>query len=343
MGHPSGDLVSWLPLLRRRLGPELANDPAFARLQNLRCRLSPRALGVLEVRLAPDLPPEREAVDLALRLRPGAPPEDLPEADRGRRPGAWMPPHLAEFLSRWTVSGEEGRVPSVWLELDLDPAPAVPSAPGVYAELCDADPAWLTEELFPRLRGTALSAAERFWVHRCAGRLPAGARLLYAASMLSRTGSRCRLEIAGLSASGLAAYAAEVLDHPWVGEAAALFADCDKRTLAFDVGEAVSPRIGIAGSWFRSPRREPRWAGLLSELVERGLCAAAKREALLGWSGSDSLWTAGRDWPAELGGGFHLARSLSHLKLVAWPDRPPEAKAYLAFQPFSPPSRSGDG
>lgn len=283
---------------------------------------------MLEVRLAPHLPPEQEAVDLSIRLRPGAPPEVLPG----------LPPPLAGFLSRWTVSGEEGRVPSVWLELDLDlePAPvsAPSSAPGVYAELRDADPVWLAEELFPRLRGDALTAAERRWVYRCADRLPAGAQLLYASSMLSRAGSRCRLEIAGLSATGLAAYAAEVLGHPWVGEAAAPLADCDKLTLAFDVGEAISPRIGIAGSWFRSPRREPRWAGVLAELVERGLCAPAKREALLGWSGSDSLWTAGRDWPLELSGGFHLARSLSHLKLVAWPDRSPEAKAYLAFQPF---------
>jgi hypothetical protein len=152
--------------------------------------------------------------------------------------------------------------------------------------------------------------------------------------MLSRPDGRVRLEIAGLRASEIGDYAAEVLGHPWVRDSAALFQGFDKLTLAVDLGATISSRLGIAGSCFRSPTREPRWGELLADFVDRGLCSPAKRDAVLRWSGSDSVWTAA-DWPVEeLGGSFHLARSLSHLKLVAWPDRPPEAKAYLAFQPF---------
>ncbi len=124
---------------------------------------------------------------------------------------------------------------------------------------------------------------------------------------------------------------------PDVTRAASLLEGAERLHLSFDVtAEEILPRIGLEGSFPRQPPREPRWRSLLTRLVEEGLCSPDKRDALLRWPGYDSFWTAPERWPlAEAGPRGFCVRALSHLKLACHPDREPEAKAYLAFDPLN--------
>src|SRR5262249_25149659 len=71
--------------------------------------------------------------------------------------------------------------------------------------------------------------------------------------------------------------------------------------------------------------REGRWRPLLDALAERGLCTAAKREALLAWYGL-AWWSLPHQlWPTP------AARLINHVKLVYQPGRALEAKGYVGF------------
>jgi hypothetical protein len=293
--------------------------------------------GVLELRLAPG-PGE---VDLSLRLKEPAQGSRLAERV--------SPPHLASFLRRWSEpAGPFRRLHSVWLEFDLDREPqglpALP-IPIVCAKLLPGtDAGWILDGLIPALRGSPLGVDQRRLVAHCLRKIPAPAALLYVFSLLSRDSEAVRLEIFGLDPSGVLGYLKKVSPGvlAWVGEASGLFAGVERIHLSLDIGAEILPRIGIAGSFSHLPRQEPRWRDLFDRLVARGLCAAEKRDAALGWPGYDSFWTAPERWPA---GPAALAnfcvRSLSHVKVVCRPDVEPEAKVYLMFGPLNRTGAAG--
>jgi hypothetical protein len=122
-----------------------------------------------------------------------------------------------------------------------------------------------------------------------------------------------------------------------VEEIVPLFEGVERIHLSFDIGEEISPRIGIEGSFLRLPHRETRWAELFERLIERGLCSPEKRDAALAWPGYDSFRTARDRWPAGAGSRNVCVRSLSHVKVVSRPEREPEAKVYLLVTPFARP------
>jgi hypothetical protein len=115
----------------------------------------------------------------------------------------------------------------------------------------------------------------------------------------------------------------------------------DRVLLDIDVGETVSPKIGLE-CYFdgnRQPRREPRWGAFLNSLVLNGLCTADKRDALLAYPGYVDEHAHSVPWPSplrrasQLLGGRSLStfvRSLHHVKIVYRPGEQLEAKAYLA-------------
>jgi hypothetical protein len=191
----------------------------------------------------------------------------------------------------------------------------------------------IVESLLPSLHGRPLSEAQSRLVRRCHGEIPEESCLLYVFSLLSRPGSPVRMEIFGLDPAGALAYLHRVAPHaaPPLTEIAPLFEGIDRPHLSFDLGTEILPRVGLEGSFAR--QREPRWADLFARLVARGLCTTAERDAILAWPGYDTFWTATADWPLERAGiggmsGF-CVRALSHVKVVAQPGRPPEAKVYL--------------
>lgn len=251
-----------------------------------------------------------------------------------------LPSSTRDFLARWAEpEGPLAPVRSVWLEFDLDRAPA----PVLCAKLPrGADSGWLTGTLLPIFLGHPLPAGQRALILACLDALPASASLLYVFNLRARGSDAVRLEIFGLEPAGILCCLQRMAPEtiPAIEAVVPLFEGVERLHLSFDVTEEILPRIGLEGSFPRQPRREPRWASLFEALVRRGLCSPEKRDALLAWTGYDTFWTAPDRWPvATLGPAGACIRLLSHLKVVCRPDREPEAKAYLVF---GPPDRSSD-
>jgi hypothetical protein len=324
------DLGDWLRVVLPRLPGELADPDSRVRLIDLGSRLPGSCPAILEVRLAPP----SSQVDLSLCVRdPGA---------ARRVAAAAAAPATRLLLERWAAGGLPA-VPSIWLEWDLEPT-GVPT-PSVIAKLgSSAEPGWVTGELLPALAGEPLAPRQRELAERCLAAIPPPGRLLYAFGLLGRPGRPLRFEICGIEAPALLSYlelfsAGHALRLTGLAPLFAQIAQPERLHLSFDLladGE-IGPRFGLEGSLARLPRREPRWAALFERLVRAGLCDPVRRDAVLAWPGWDSFRTAPEVWPvaglAEGEGGLagFCARGVSHVKVVSWPDRPPETKAYLAF------------
>jgi hypothetical protein len=245
-----------------------------------------------------------------------------------------LPPHLAAFLAAWAeLDGSFLPVRSVWLEFDLEgehPPPPIPCA-----KLGGAmEPEWLTDTLLSTLHGRPLEFSQQEAVRRCLAALPAPAHLLYVFSLFPRNPAAVRLEFFGLDPTGILKAVRRLSPETMAAaaEVAPLFTGVDRIHLSLDLTSEVQPRIGIEGSFARLPEREPRWGEVFERWVQAGLCTPEKRDAALAWSGYDTYRTAPEAWPvAAVGRRGFCVRSLSHVKVVCWPDRPPEAKVYLAF------------
>ncbi len=250
---------------------------------------------------------------------------------------------VRELLLEWSQRRAElAPVSSIWLELDLPGDPVERRAeplpePLVCAKLHGGPKVeWVVDVLLPRLHGRPLSPAQRRTLRRCLAEIQPPGRLLYVFSLLPRPGGAVRVELLGLDPPAMAGYL-ERIGPPGaarrVADLGRLISDGERYHLSFDIAEEIAPRIGVECSFERLPHREPRWRQLFDRLVASGLCAPAKRDAVLAWPGVDSLRTAAARWPEHaVGLGGHCVRCLSHVKLVSLPDRPPEAKAYLLFQ-----------
>ena len=103
-------------------------------------------------------------------------------------------------------------------------------------------------------------------------------------------------------------------------------------TVHFDVGEGVSAKLGVEVTFGESSasfqRDDPEDTRLLDYLVEHDLCLPDKRDALLSWVGGFRLASRG---PSDAEAAPIFLRTISHIKLVFQPGRPPEAKAYLGL------------
>lgn len=291
---------------------------------------------VFEVRLAP----HASDVDFALRL---VEPKDLHGHPRA------TPPSHARFMAQgWPQLGFPEPISALWLEFDqrrvfdthnMDPVGAAPEDPVMCFKLSGNPTArWIAEELWPRSTGRVMPPAQRRCVARCLDALPpedggAAPKLLYVFDLSARGSDAIRLELFGLSATAAGKYLERVAGRraaAQLDEWTQRLGDCDRPHLSFDVYDEVGPRIGWELGFSRLPEHEPGWARLADRLVALGLADPEKREALFRWPGVDTVRSSPRHWPE--GGLGHCVRCLSHFKVVTWPDRPAEAKAYLLFE-----------
>lgn len=307
-------LRDWLRLVESHWTEPLFSRQATVRLHEVASLLPGDCLSILETRLTPAGGP----VDVSLRFFE-------------RQARRWT--HLAPPLAAW-CGGALPRVPSVWLEYDLDRDLEGLPLPVVSARLpAGIDPGGVADAVLPALHAEPLRAVQRALVLACCQAMPPSARLLYAFSLRGRGSDDVRLEI-GLDPDCAAPYVRAVAPghEERVGRLAELLRPVERFHLSFDVGDELRPRFGLEGSFARQPAREPGWTELFDRLGSRGLCTDAQRRAVFAWPGSDSLWTAPDAWPvAAVGARGHFVRSLSHVKLVAQPDRELEAKVYLAL------------
>jgi hypothetical protein len=163
--------------------------------------------------------------------------------------------------------------------------------------------------------------------------------------MLSRHPEAVRINVSGLSPTQLQSYLADIR---WEGSTndlettfTYLLGLVDRVVLCLDIGVQIYPQIGLECFFDRSPGKEPRWAAFLDNLAARGLCAPAKRDALLSWPGYTNPTTSKAPWPGDLilasmlqtSDTFSLlARKLSHIKINYQLDHLSEAKGYIGFQ-----------
>lgn len=297
--------------------------PAFERLREIARRLPGDGLAALEMRLAPGA----EAVDLSLKV-----------SQLYGLPDSFSSPHLRQLLRRWSA-GELPCVSSLWLELDLERSVGGLPDPVVCLEIARAaDPVQVLDAAFP-----ALDAAQRALTLRCLAEIPPPARLLYLFDLRARGTEAIRLEILGLAPDAASTFLARLAPPlaPAVADAAPLLAGAERPHLSFDIDPGgIGPRAGMEGSFVRWPHREPRWRKLFDRLVERGLCAPEKRDAVFAWPGQETFWDAPGRWPAEAAGTRGVCvRALSHVKVAVRPDHAPGAKVYLLFGWIGPAGR----
>lgn len=314
-GSPSLTCDEWLTFVRPRLSEVLVSHQAFERLREIARQLPGDGLAALEIRLAP----AAGAVDLSLKV-----------SQLHGLTDTFFSPQIRQFLRRWSA-GELPSVVSVWLEFDAERSGTGLPDPVLCAEVDrGADPVQTLDTVFQ-----TLDTSQRDWALRCIAEIPPPARLLYVFDLRARGTRDLRLEILGLAPQSAPAFLARVAPHlaPAVAKAAPLLAGAERPHFSFDVGpEGTGSRAGLEGSFVKWPHREPRWRELFDRLVGRGLCTPEKRDAIFAWPGQETFWAAPERWPAEAAGTRGVCvRALSHMKVVARPDRAPEAKAYLLF------------
>jgi hypothetical protein len=266
---------------------------------------------------------------------------------RDQEDGAWIHAHpvwsrIWRFCCRWadpsTAVGEH--VDLLWFEFDVEEtaAPGLP-VPGIFIgfkpeSTARADAAtWrqVLHEVVDGLTGTAPSAELLDHFEGALAALPRGAYVRFFGLMLSRGAEAVRFVIGGLGRAELPGLLAAV---GWPGDADAAAERVleatgeglvpDAHSLQYDVCSAgVLPRIGIECALDRGPQTEGHFVEreFLQRLVDRSLCDADKRDALLALPGET---VAPYDGICILG----HARQVHHLKLVLDNEAVREAKAY---------------
>lgn len=333
-------LASWIPVVRPFLDQALVSSSSLELIDSVARHLPSEGPGILEARLAP----ASLRVDLSVRL-------DEPTI-ASRVAARCCSLHVRSFIERWARQKSDlSHISSVWLEFDLERRETKsdafsPLEPVVCARLDSGwRPEWLIGTLLPALQGSALRPSQCRLILRALDRIPDSAKVLYAFGLRPRSESEVRLELFGLPPSAMSRFLAPLAPAETLRqlvEVVRLVADGERFHLSFDVGDQISPRVGVECGFVRLPHREPGWDRILDRLVATGLCAAEKREALRAWPGTDSLRTAADRWPREgIGAGGHCVRCLSHLKVVCQPPALPEAKVYLLFQHLRPGQEPG--
>lgn len=253
----------------------------------------------------------------------------------GPRSEPWR--RIGRFYRRWEATHAEpfADAPATWLEFDAgtgEPAPNLLFGYWPDDPKTDRPWPWMQDVVFPDLFGGDYSAPLRDSLDRCFRACPAGTVDFQIGVMLARPVQAVRLCLFDLPLDALPAYLDAI---GWEGDRAGLERliaafrpHCDFVGLHFDVAARVFPHIGIepnfrGGSWSRQPHREPRWQAIWKALDELGLASAAKRDALLAWTGHQQMTLDGA--PAL------LLRGLSHVKLVLAGDGWAIAKAYFGI------------
>lgn len=276
------------------------------------------------------------------------------------RPGSTVPPDDADwrrirrFACAWANASSElsGAVKEAWLEFDVGLTGAAPrTTPSFFFGLDGPDPAAhplplpvrVAEEGLLLVRARPLPAATLATLTDCFALLPTGARILFVGAMLSRRSDAVRVVASGMGMADLVGYlkriglrGAERHLAPLDGIARL----ADDLWIAFDVDEGgIGPRIGLDCYCSGVARPGHRtWGRLLEFLVDRGICAPQKRDALLAAGNMSNRAVDAQVWPQSLrrlarvlgpAGFDRMKLYLHHIKVIAEPAGRVEAKAYL--------------
>jgi hypothetical protein len=268
--------------------------------------------------------------------------------------------HIADFSEAWAnqTSLLQKHVKCFWLEFDMPdtlPTMLIPSVffgpeklPEGIASNDTSQYHWLLHTALPLLRGQQLSKKMQCHALNCIKKIPATASLFQVGTMLARFSNDVRLYINRIHPKDIIPYLTALGWSDETREFQSLIDDlqnkADRFVLSFDVTETgIGPRLGIECS-FASNRfhQETRWKKLFDYLVEKGACLPEKRDALLGYPGVEHTDVSGSVMKPLVSASHHLddllsgtlVRYISHMKVVYYPGRALEAKAYPAVRLF---------
>lgn len=268
--------------------------------------------------------------------------------------------HIRDFGTHWDteLSVLYKKVRNVWLEFDINGQTAARSIPSCFfgpepiysaksiysASSDDLYPyQWVTQTALKLLLDKTLPSQVEHQLFNCFDLLPTGAHVFQIGLMLARKSELVRICIRDISPAQILEYLTQI---NWSGSVSELKVILTKLSslveridLDIDVGEVISPKIGLECYLTKQPKFEPRWQLFLSYLVETGLCTPEKRDALLAYSGYIRETSERELWPSRLrelskflGPEYERVffRRLHHIKVVYQPEMPLEAKAYLS-------------
>jgi ubiquinone/menaquinone biosynthesis C-methylase UbiE len=334
----NGSMADYLRVVTPYIRAELVSPPALLTIQTLAQLLPSFSLAGFECRLDAEL----SRVDFQVNL----PHPKLNFPDSLSTHPVWVFFH--SFCQEWAepTSFLYQGVAQIHLEFDMDELSSQVPIPCIFLELNQetVQEAQGLIELARRLLNGLTSSRLESNLRLCADLLPDGAQITHLGAMLSRSSQGVRLNVKGVSPSHLWDYLVKIgwtdTTNTFPTLVSSLCKFVDEIVLTFDVGETIHPRVGLECFWEKQPRHEPRWQLFLDYLVERGLCSPAKRNGLLAWPGfsqktdNPELWPKSLNWGDRFLGSRTLSvfwRTISLIKIVYQPDRPLEAKGYLAF------------
>jgi len=263
---------------------------------------------------------------------------------------AWK--QIRSFCKRWSKSSSilNRIVESLWLEIDDRDTFSTGVVPSVFVSLKKEGSLSLSEKELEQVVLTALSLlrdrpASKHLINnlrRCYDACPEGGGITHIGTMLSRDSRMVRLNIGGLTPEHFSSYLRHI---GWPGpilnttsELARFGRLVDSVILCLDVGDGISPEIGMECLFSGNSTDLTGWSGFLTYLVDCGLCIPEKADALLAWPGVVVPTSVADCWPNELiiesllesdGKFTQFIRKLSHIKIIVGPRRAIAAKAYF--------------
>jgi hypothetical protein len=336
-------LQDYLNLIVPYLSDVLVSRQQLTCIQQVAQLLPPLSPALLECRLEADQP----QVDLSVGLQP----MKIPIAEPLISYPFWQ--ELHSFCQDWTSVNSllHETVEDIWLEFDLDGttdgltvACWFFSLQGKVFQDKNAEALSKLMQIISWVQNHPIDERRRALVQQCINALPDGVGISQVGGMRSRQGEPLRLNVSGLSAKTIPMYLAKIQGQKVETDLAEMMNPLshlsDRLVLCFDIQEQIGSRIGLECYLNQQPKKEPRWTEFFDLLVAMKCCTPEKRDALLRWPGLIQQKDTQELWPVNLqeldswisqGNISVFWRTINHLKLVYQPDRPLQAKAYLAF------------
>lgn len=264
------------------------------------------------------------------------------KADGGAAP-AWG--RIGELTRQWSASLGYEWLDELWLEYDVTRPLVAQTLPSAFLSVPLKPPErerrLRIERAAAALWGRPLPDALKAHLKTCFESAPDGAWVSHVGMMLARPVDALRVNVKGVAPGAADEFLQRLgREGSSVGSRIEwLMQYAEHVTIALDIGERIGPRIGLEAFFRGQPDEDGGWTGVLSDLVERGVCTSEKRDALLTWSGVVTPPRAAAPWPGDLIARALLepkrlstiVRRLNHLKVSWQRDQPLEAKAYLGF------------
>lgn len=251
---------------------------------------------------------------------------------------AWR--HLYRFSERWAEPQTDlnNRVAAVWLEFDVDESPPQALVPSIFVGIKPKTLVGVrkavTMNAFSLLYGSdgdesLLPAPLKATFERCYDTLPLDGYMTWIGPLLSRGSDVARVCVRGLSHPQIIDY---LKNNGWLYSLAEVdtvietaHKISDGTVLCLDIdSNGLRPRIGL--ECFSAPYisvAQTQLGQLADVLTEMGICTPAQRDALGQWRGY------GLKQLKHIPFQHAHNRQIGHIKLIAQPGKPLEAKAYL--------------